>query len=271
MEYLYSYIENINITDFFDIIVVTFIIYRFLLIVQGTRAVQMLIGLIGLAVLYWFSLSYKLYSLNWLLNHFFDYFFLIMIILFQDQIRSALVALGETKFLGKRNKIKYNIQIEEVVNAASAMSREKIGALIVFEKDQGLLNYSLTGTNLNCTIHSDILYSLFQPSSPLHDGAVIISEGKIFSAAAFLPLSKNVNIDSHYGTRHRAALGISELSDAVVVIVSEETGNISICYEGHFYKMVDEDDLRRNLRKLLMIDQETSSQKASFGNLGSTS
>lgn len=260
MEYLYGHIDNINITDILDIVIVAIIIFRFLMIVQGTRAVQMLVGICGLAALYWFSLSYHLYSLNWLLNHFFDYFFLILIILFQDQIRVALVALGETKFLGKRKRLKYNTEIEEVVNSCAALAREKVGALIVFEKDQGLLNYSLTGTKIDCAIHSDILYSLFQTNSPLHDGAVVISDGRIFSAGAFLPLSKNINIDSHLGTRHRAALGISEVSDAVVVVVSEETGNINISYQGAFYRMLDIDDLRKTLRKFLVVESESRSE-----------
>ncbi len=264
MEYLFGYIENINITDIVDISVVAFVIYRFLLIVQGTRAVQMLIGICGLASLYWVSLSYKLYSLNWLLNHFFDYFFLILIILFQDQIRVALVSFGETKLFGRKKRVKYNIQIEEVTNACSALSRDRVGALIVFERDQGLLNYSLTGTRLDCTIHTDILFTIFQTNSPLHDGAVIINGDKIFSAGAFLPLSKNVNIDSHYGTRHRAALGISEVSDAVVVVVSEETGNINICFEGKFYKMSTLDDLRKTLRKYLVVEAESDREKRSI-------
>lgn len=264
MDYLYGYIENINITDIVDISVVAFIIYRFLLIVQGTRAVQMLVGICGLASLYWVSLSYQLYSLNWLLNHFFDYFFLILIILFQDQIRVALVSFGETKFFGRKKRVKYNIQIEEVTNACSALSRDRVGALIVFERDQGLLNYSLTGTKLNCTIHTDILFTIFQTNSPLHDGAVIITGDKIFSAGAFLPLSKNIHIDSHYGTRHRAALGISEVSDSVVVVVSEETGNINICFEGQFYKMDTLEDLRKTLRKYLVVEAESEQSKRSI-------
>jgi len=264
LEFLYGYFENINVTDILDISIVAFIIFRFLFIVQGTRAVQMLVGICGLASLYWFSISYQLYSLNWLLNHFFDYFFLILIILFQDQIRGALVSLGETKFFGRRKRIKYNVQIEEVTNACSALSRERVGALIVFERDQGLLNYALTGTKIECSIHSDILYTLFQTNSPLHDGAVIITDGKIYSAGSFLPLSKSVNIDSHFGTRHRAALGVSEVSDAVVVIVSEETGNINICYEGQFYRMSDEDELRRVLRKYLVVEAESEKDQKSF-------
>lgn len=215
----------------------------------------MLLGLAALATLYWFSLSYELYSLNWILNHFFDYFFVILIILFQDQIRSALVAFGEAKIIGRKRQTRYDPQIEEVVAAATALSREKTGALVVFEKNHGLLNYSLTGTRLDCRVHSDILYSIFQSSSPLHDGAVIIFENRIQSAGCFLPLSKNVEIDSHLGTRHRAALGVTEVSDAVVLVVSEETGRVNLCYNGQFFYMEDEASLRKNLRQLLVTER----------------
>lgn len=261
MNYLLGFISNFTITDLIDIAIVAFIIYRFLLIVQGTRAVQMLLGLAAIATLYWFSLSYELYSLNWILNHFFDYFFVILIILFQDQIRSALVAFGEAKIIGRRKRARYNTQIEEVVTAATALSREKTGALIVFEKNHGLLNYSLTGTKLDCRVHSDIIYSIFQANSPLHDGAVILFHNRIQSAGCFLPLSKNVEIDSHLGTRHRAALGITEVSDAVVLVVSEETGKTHLCYGGQFFFMEDEVALRKNLRQLLVTERSEAPEE----------
>jgi diadenylate cyclase len=258
VNYLSGYFENFTFNDLFDILIVAFIVYRFLLIVQGTRAVQMLVGIAALATLYWGSLSYELYSLNWLLNHFFDYFFVILIILFQEQIRAALVSFGEARIFGKKKGALYDEQIEEVVAACSALSRERTGALIVFEKNHGLLNYSLTGTRLDAKIHSDILYSIFQSNSPLHDGAVIIFANRIQSAGCFLPLSKNVEIDRHLGTRHRAAIGISEVSDAVVIIVSEETGRMSITHDGKFYAMETETELRKNLRKLLLNNEIAS-------------
>lgn len=265
MSYLGTYFESFNFNDLLDILSVAFIVYRFLLIVQGTRAVQMLVGIAALATLYWFSLSYELYSLNWLLNYFFEYFFVIIIILFQDQIRTALVSFGEARWFGRKQGTLYNQQVEEVITACSALSREKTGALIVFEKNHGLLNYSLTGTRLDARVHSDILYSIFQSNSPLHDGAVIIFDNRIQSAGCFLPLSKNVEIDRHLGTRHRAALGVSELSDAVVIIVSEETGKISLTQQGIFYSVDNEEDLRRKIRKMLFTSEsiylESSFQK----------
>lgn len=254
MDGILNFTTNFKISDIFDILIVAVIIYRFLLILQGTRAVQMLMGLGGLGLLFWMSLRYKFYSLSWLLDQFFEYSFLILIILFQDSIRTALVTIGGTKILAKSGD-KTDIEIiEEVVQACGALSREKTGALIVFEKNNGLLNYAKTGTRLDCKIHSDIIFTIFQSNSPLHDGAIIIFDGKIQAAGCFLPLSKNVELDRHFGTRHRAALGITEVSDAVVVTISEESGNVNICFNKSFHRVQSEEDLRKSLRKFLIGD-----------------
>ena len=251
MENLFSLVRHITWRDICDMTIVAFLIYRLMLIVQGTRAVQMLGGLVAVTILYAISYSYELYALNWLLQHFFASFFVLIIVLFQDQIRTALVAFGEARFFDKRKRGRYSYVIEEVVAATSALSKEKTGALIVFERVTGLMNYSATGTKLDAKIHSDVIYSLFQSNSSLHDGAMLLHEDRIVAAGCFLPLSKAIEIDRQYGTRHRAALGITEVSDAVVVVVSEETGRISLCYEGFFYRVEEENDLRKNLRKIL--------------------
>lgn len=261
MQQLSVLISNFRLVDLADILVVAFIIYRFLLIVQGTRAFQVIFGILALSLLWWFSQERELYALSWILQSFFDYLFIILIVLFQDQIRSALVSITSTRMFGRASKSKFDQQIEEVVAACSALSRERTGALIVFEKKQGLLNYSLTGTRLDSRIHSDIIYSIFQSKSPLHDGAIIIYDGFIQAAGCFLPLSKNVEIDRHYGTRHRAALGITEITDAVVVTVSEESGRINICYNGVFHLMENEEQLRKYLRKFLLEIDRISSQE----------
>jgi diadenylate cyclase len=254
--------------DLIDILAVSFIVYRFLIIVQGTRAYQMLFGIVALSMLYWASRYYDLYSMTWVLNNFFDYLFIILIVLFQDQIRSALVSISSARFFGFGTQSKFDQQIEEVVAASSALSRERTGALIVFEKKHGLFNYSSTGTRLDSRIHSDIIYSLFQVKSPLHDGAIIIFNGTIQAAGCFLPLSKNVEIDRHYGTRHRAALGITEITDAVVVTVSEETGRVNVCYNGVFYYVENADELRQYLRKFLLdIDHQSQPEQLLRKNL----
>ncbi len=241
-----------TLSDMIDIFIVSLIVYNMLLIIRGTRAVQIISGIIILAILFWLSIYYKLFALNWILSHFFEYSIFILIILFQDQIKNALASFGGTSFFSKKDASKFEIAIEEVVLACTALAKEKTGALIVFEKNHGMAAFSATGTTLVCKPHSDIIYSIFQKNSPLHDGAMIIVEGRIQAAGCFLPLSKNVEIERHYGTRHRAALGITEVSDAVVVIVSEETSKINICYNSTFYQMETEEKLRRFLKRFLM-------------------
>lgn len=223
----------------------------------------MILGLMALGAVWFISKFYELYTLGWILHLFFDYLFIIVIVLFQDQIRSALVSFSGTKFLGKGQKSKLDHQIEEVIDAAMILAKEKTGALIVFEKFHGLLNYSLTGTKLDANIHSDLLYSLFQPISPLHDGAVVIYNGVIQSAGCLLPLSKSSDLDRQYGTRHRAALGVTEVSDAVVLIVSEETGKISLCYNTKFYPIKSEEQLRRDLRNFLLDIEHMKANQSS--------
>lgn len=256
MANFFSVFENFTISDSFDILIVSLILYRFLVTVQGTRAVQVLVGTATMATLYWLSLTFELYSLNWVLQSFFEYFFIILIILFQDQIRTSLALLGNTNFFSRKKNNYFDSQIEEVILACRALSREKTGALIVLEKNQGLLNYSTTGTKLDSRIHSDILYTLFQTSSPLHDGAVIIYNNRIQAAGCFLPLSKSFELDRQFGTRHRAAMGISEVSDAFVITVSEETGNINICFNGKMKFCEDENVLRKQIRLHLYSGKE---------------
>ncbi|MCE3012390.1 MAG: diadenylate cyclase CdaA [Proteobacteria bacterium] len=257
MKDIVPFLNNLRIIDLVDVLLVSLIIYRLLLIVQGTRAVQMLIGLAAMALLWFGASTYELHALSWILQLFFDYLFILVIVLFQDQIKSALAAFGGTKIIGNNAKGRLDQQIEEVVIAAQRLSRERTGALIVFEKNHGLLNYSLTGTRLDARIHADVLYALFQAKSPLHDGAVIIYEGKLQSAGCFLPLSKSGDVDRNFGTRHRAALGITEVSDAVVVVVSEETGKIQVCHEGLFEGVSDENTLRKKLREKLLMGGKT--------------
>lgn len=247
-------LSHLKIKDFVDILIVTILIYQLLLIVRGTKAVQMMVGLAVLFILFWVGVTFKLYSLNWVLAHFFDSFFIIVIVLFQDQFRSALAQVGnqQRNFLSMFGQNQNDLDIEEIVEACGALSLEKIGAIIAIERSNGLLNYINTGTRLDSKIHSDLIYAIFETSSSIHDGALIIQNGKISSAGSFLPLSKNFDIERHLGTRHRAALGLSELTDALVVTVSEETGRMNICVEGHFYPCQSEKELGDYLRHLLI-------------------
>lgn len=251
MTFLTTFFSHLNFKDLIDIFIVTVLIYQLLLIVRGTKAAQMIVGLGVLFCLFWLGLTFKLYSLNWVLAHFFDSFFIIVIVLFQDQFRSALASVGTRRnLITVFAKDEYDFEIDEVVEACGALSREKIGALIVIERTHGLLNYVNTGTRLDSRIHSDIIYSIFESSSSLHDGAIIIQNGKISAAGCFLPLSKNFDIERHLGTRHRAALGLTEVTDAIVVTVSEETGKINLCVEGIFYLCKSEKELGQYLRHI---------------------
>lgn len=243
--------QETTIKDVIDILIVAILIYQMLLIIRGTRAVQMLLGVGFLGAMFFIGVSYKLYSLNWILNHFFESFFIILVIIFQDQIRNALVSFGTGgRVFGGLNKEVLGSELDEVVEACRALSRQKVGGIIVFERKNGLVNYMNTGTKIESTIHSDLIYAIFQSSSSLHDGAIIISDGLIASAGCFLPLSKNVEIDRHLGTRHRAALGLSEITDAIIIVLSEETGRMSLCLGGIFYRVDDESELRRYLKSL---------------------
>lgn len=251
MTFITTFISHLNFKDLIDILIVTVLIYQLLLIVRGTKAAQMIVGLGVLFCLFWLGITFKLYSLNWVLAHFFDSFFIIVVVLFQDQFRSALASVGTRRnLLTVFAKDEFDFEIDEVVEACGALSREKIGALIVIERSHGLLNYINTGTRLDCRMHSDIIYSIFESSSSLHDGAIIIQNGKISAAGCFLPLSKNFDIERHLGTRHRAALGLTEITDALVVTVSEETGKINLCIEGIFYPCRTEKELGQYLRHI---------------------
>ena len=242
---------QVSFKDGVDILIVAILIYQTLLIIHGTRAVQILIGIGFLFILFWIGLSFKFYSLNWILAHFFDSFFIIAIVLFQDQIRAALASAGGGRtFNGFFTRKESFMDFEELVEACGIMSREKIGALIVLERTNGLVNYINTGSALDGNIHSDMIYAVFLSASPLHDGAIIISNGKLTAAGCFLPLSKNVEIDRHLGTRHRASLGITEMTDAISITVSEETGDIHVSVSGTFHHCKNENVLRLYLKQL---------------------
>lgn len=260
MNWPVHFMAQLGWKDAVDIFLVSLLIYQIFLIVRGTRAVQVMFGIGALVVLFWVSLSYKLYSVTWLLEHFFDSFFIFALILFQDQIRQALATVGTQRqfFFWERKEVD-DLLVEELVRVCEALSREKTGALIALERNNGLMNYISTGTRIEGEVHGDLLYSIFQPKSPLHDGSVIISKGKLAAAGCFLPLSRNVDIERHMGTRHRAALGLSEISDAIVIAVSEETGHINVVVDGKFHRCERGKDLRHAL-KLLSVQSHLSDQ-----------
>jgi len=240
--------------DILDIVIVAFLIYQLIAVVKGTRAVQMLLGLGLLGGLFGLSIYYHLNALNWLLRKFFDSLFILLIVLFQDQIRAALASFGTgRRFLFWRKKRYQNENIySELSQVVEKLSKEQVGALIVLECTHGLKSYVSTGTFLDTAVNAELLFAIFQSTSDLHDGAVILSEEKIAAAGCFLPLSRNPNLDQSFGTRHRAALGISEESDALAIVVSEESGEVRIAQEGRFVEVKKASELIVQLESLTL-------------------
>lgn len=234
--------------DMADILLVAFLIYRGLLLLKGTRAMQMGIGLALVFVVYHAAERFGLITIWAILDALLTYVVLIVIILFQNDIRRALMRVGRRPFLRARTARDTHV-FEEVIKAATALAQKRIGALMVFERDASLDEFIEPGTALDAAVTKELLYSIFIPSfeNPMHDGAVIIREGRIAQAGAFLPLTASPKLDRAFGTRHRAAIGISEETDAVVVVVSEERGAVSLCFNGNIIRDLDVSSLREAL------------------------
>ena len=237
--------------DIVDILLVSFIIYRTILLIRGTRAVQMLIGIAVLIVIYFGARELELLTLYWLLRTLLSSIFLIIIIVFQRDIRRALTQVGKTPFYKTYDDALQNT-IQVVVASARYLSRRRIGGLIVIERETGLRDYIESGHKLDANLTTELLVSLFLPSSPLHDGGVIIHNNRIQTAGCLLPLTKNPYINKRYGTRHRAAIGLSEETDAVIVVISEETQEISLVQHGSITTVSDETVLLNKLEEIFI-------------------
>ncbi len=235
--------------DAVDILVVAFVVYRIFLAIQGTRAVQMIIGLIILMMASFVSQWAQLHTINWVLDSFLTIWVLAVVVLFQPELRRTLAEVGRHKFLRAFHKLEKAALIEEILRATVNMAGRKIGALLVFERETKLQNFIEAGTVLDAEVSRGLLLSIFNSKSPLHDGAVIVREGRIAAAGCFLPLTLKQNISKEMGTRHRAALGLTEETDATVIVVSEETGNISLVQEGQLTQELDAISLRRHLQE----------------------
>lgn len=240
--------------DLVDIAVVSFLIYEFLKLIRGTRAVQMGVGTLLIVGLFYVSRLAPLQTVNWLIRNALLYVAFAAIVIFQSDIRRALAHLGQAPFFRYFNRQEAADEtIEEIVVAATMLSAQKVGAIIAVEREIGLRNYIESGIPLDATLTYDLLVTIFQPGSPLHDGAVILQENRIAAAACFLPLTVNPRVSRELGTRHRAAIGLTEEGDALAVIVSEETGNISVAIDGRIDRRLSPDDLRERLRSLVTM------------------
>jgi diadenylate cyclase len=239
--------------DILDILVVSVIIYETLKLIRGTRAVQMAIGAGLFVALFYVSRWSQLGTVNWLIRNLAGYVVIAVIVLFQSDIRRALAHLGRApsfRYLAKPESKEESI--EELVVAAGMLSAQRIGAIIVIERQIGLRSYVEGGIPLDAVLTYDLLLSIFQKTSPLHDGAVIIQEDRIAAAACFLPLTINPRLSKELGSRHRAAIGLTEENDAVAVVVSEETGALSVVAEGEIERGLSADVLRARLRSLVL-------------------
>lgn len=238
------------IDDIIDIILVSYIIYKLLMLVRGTRAIQLLKGIMVIVAAWLISTFFELRTLQWLMSQAFTYGVLAIIIIFQPELRRALEKLGSGRFLlGSNNQDEQVISnmVNEVTKASGYLSERRIGALIVVERETGLTDYIETGTQLKAIVSSELLINLFIPNTPLHDGAIILRKDTIMAAGCYLPLSENPYISRELGTRHRAAIGMSEISDAISVIVSEETGHISVSINGQIDRGLTEERLKNKL------------------------
>jgi diadenylate cyclase len=238
--------SDITITDIIDILIVSYVIYKLIMLVRGTRAAQLLKGIVVVIVAWVISIWFNLNTLQWMMNQMFTFGVLAVIIIFQPELRRALEQLGRGKLFvrtaGDEDEA-VNQSISEVIKAVQFMAKRKIGALIVFERETGLNEYIESGIKLGASVSSELLINIFTPNTPLHDGAVIIRQSQIMAAGCYLPLSENPFISKALGTRHRAAIGISEVSDGIAVVVSEETGNISLAMNGQVVRNITDESL----------------------------
>ena len=239
--------------DLLDIAIVSFLIYEFLKLIRGTRAVQMAVGSLLLVGLFYVSGLAPLQTLNWMIRNMLVYVAFAAIVIFQSDIRRALAHFGQAPFFRYFNRQESADEtIEEVVVAATMLAAQRIGAIVAIEREIGLRNYIESGIPLDATLTYDLLVTIFHRGSPLHDGAVILQEGRVAAAACFLPLTVNPRVSRELGTRHRAAIGLTEESDALAVVVSEETGLISLALDGQIERGLTPDELRERMRALVM-------------------
>jgi diadenylate cyclase len=240
--------------DAVDIALVALVVYRILLMFRGTRAVQMLVGLACLVAGSLIARRLELYSTQWILDNFWSFWVIALVVLFQPELRRALARIGEGRVLASvfaASRVERAQVIEEVVDAVESLTARRIGALIVIERSAGLRQYAELGVPVDALVSADLLVSVFLPYSPLHDGAVFIRGNRLIAAGCFLPLSRNLQIARSLGTRHRAALGISEETDAVAVVVSEESGGVTVTVAGRVEPLRDLGALRERLGELV--------------------
>lgn len=258
---------DIRIADIIDVVIIAFIIYKAIGFFKETRAKILIKGLLFLLLVWVMAQWFDLISLKWILVKFFDYAIIAVAVIFQPELRHALERMGHSSFgwIGSNHDSEGNEKtkrsIDEICKACASMSEQKVGALIVFERSTPLGEITATGTKINADVSEELVENVFYPKSPLHDGGVVIRKSKILAAGCILPLTENNELSKELGTRHRAAVGMSESSDALVVVVSEETGKISVCINGAIERGFNQITLREKLYSEVLSDEEDLEQK----------
>ena len=267
-----NYLMTIKVTDVIDMAIIAFVVYNILIRLRPTTSVRILQGVLVLLVIMWLSTIFDLQCINFLLNHAVEWGVLALIIIFQPELRRALEKIGSSTgikqmFIREEALPAIEQAIQETVTACTEMSQSHTGVLLVFERDIRLDDVLRSGTKINADVSSELLKNIFFIHAPMHDGAAIVRDGRLLGAGCMLPLSKNVNLSRDLGMRHRAGIGISENSDAVVVLVSEETGAISVAVEGSLRRHLSAETLEKFLRNELLPHDTENEQKRTLQDL----
>jgi diadenylate cyclase len=249
-------VHSVWILDLVDILLVAALFYRLLILVKGTRSAQMYVGLLVVVLTGFLARQFDLIAVRWIADSLKTVWVILFVIIFQPEIRHALAQVGRTRYFRSFLRSDAFGVLGEVVRAAETLSQRREGALIVVERNVGLRNFVETGTRIDAKVSAELLVTLFSPGSPLHDGATIVREDTVIAASCILPLSGRADAPMALGTRHRAALGLSEETDAAIVVVSEETGGISVAFRGAMLRDLNEGELRSELSRIFRVRAE---------------
>jgi diadenylate cyclase len=253
-------VHKIWLLDVLDILLVSVLFYRLLILVKGTRSAQMYVGLLVIVLVGILAREFDLIAVKWIVDSLKTVWLIAFVILFQPELRHALALFGRTRYFRSFLRGDSYGLLGEIVRAVETLGRRRHGALIAIERNTGLRNFVETGTRIDAKLSAELLVTLFSPGSPLHDGAVIVREDTVIAAGCILPLSTNPRTASDLGTRHRAAVGLSEESDAAVIVVSEETSAISVAYRGRLHAGLNEGELRSELSRIFHVRPEDESE-----------
>jgi diadenylate cyclase len=268
-EFFLNLLTGISVWDFIDVAIITFVLYKILGFLRETRAEQLIKGIIVLIAAMALSGLLHFYALNWLLKGLMQFGVVALVVVFQPELRRALEVVGRSKFLkpqfGDIDKTKVKTMTSAIIKAVDHFSDDKIGALIIMERETALNEFAETGVTLNAALTSELLANIFYEGAPLHDGAVIVRDGYVYAAACMLPLTQARNLSTELGTRHRAGIGITEVSDALAIIVSEETGIISTAFDGKLTRFLEIKALEKTILNMFLPEQKADQKAGILG------